>query len=594
MKWFYNLTVGKKLIMTFIMMTAITAVVGAIGIVNMGKINTMLDYLYNSEMMGISYIKEANIDLIYFDRAEVKFLLASTPDDRNTFLKRMAKYESMMKDNLEKAKPLIHTERGKELLSKIYAEWDSLKQTSQKVIALASKENHVQTRDSVNLVLTEGKKKITVVDNLLTELSQGKEKHGKDSFDQSAAIYAQSRLFMTGAIFAAILIGVALGVFISRMISKPIIECVRVSNQLAEGRLDMQIDAASRDETGQLMAAINNMVAKLREIVGDVRTAADNVAAGSEELSATAEQMSQGATEQAASAEEVSSSMEQMGSNIRQNADNAMQTERIAVKSAEDAREGGKSVAQTVAAMKEIAGKISIVEEIARQTNLLALNAAIEAARAGEHGKGFAVVASEVRKLAERSQTAAAEISKLSISSVDVAEKAGAMLQSLVPDIQKTADLVQEISSACNEQNTGAEQINKALQQLDQVVQQNASASEEMASTSEELQSQAAQLQSTVAFFKMGNREASPKTALNGRQSEETNGNGRPRAKASPRKTHIAHLASGVIHRKFEANKSGGDGLLAGGEYAGKVKGIDLDLGGHGQADGVDEEFERY
>jgi methyl-accepting chemotaxis protein len=223
---------------------------------------------------------------------------------------------------------------------------------------------------------------------------------------------------------------------------------------------------------------------------------------GSQELSSNAQLMSQGASEQAAAAEEASSSMEQMSSNIRQNADNAAQTEKIAIKSSEAAQEGGRAVQETVKAMKEIASKISIIEEIARQTNLLALNAAIEAARAGEHGKGFAVVASEVRKLAERSQRAAGEISSLSSNSVDIAEKAGELLLKIVPDIQKTAELVQEISASSKEQDSGAEQINKAIQQLDQIIQQNASAAEEMSSTAEELATQAVQLQSAITFFK--------------------------------------------------------------------------------------------
>jgi methyl-accepting chemotaxis protein len=244
------------------------------------------------------------------------------------------------------------------------------------------------------------------------------------------------------------------------------------------------------------------IMAKLRIVASQVKNAADNVATGAGQLSTWAQTMSQGSTEQAASGEEVSASIEQMSSNIRQNMANAQQTEKIAQKAAEDTRNGGDAVSQTVSAMKEIASKISIIEEIARQTNLLALNAAIEAARAGEHGKGFAVVASEVRKLAERSQRAAGEIGQLSGSSVAVAEKAGTLLSKIVPDIQRTAELVQEIAAANREMNAGSEQINRAILQLDKVIQENASSAEELAATSEELNGQAEQLQTAVAFFK--------------------------------------------------------------------------------------------
>ncbi|WP_318248640.1 MCP four helix bundle domain-containing protein [Geomonas subterranea] len=266
---------------------------------------------------------------------------------------------------------------------------------------------------------------------------------------------------------------------------------------------NLMVSLKERSAQDELIHALSAMVGKITEVVTEVKVAADNVASGSVQLSANAQSMSEGASQQAAAAEEASSSMEEMSANIRQNADNAQQTEKIAVKSAEDAKEGGKAVAETVQAMKDIAGKISIIEEIARQTNMLALNAAIEAARAGEHGKGFAVVASEVRKLAERSQVAAGEISELSVSSVEVAERAGEMLSAILPDIQKTAELVQEINASSKEQDTGAQQINKAIQQLDQVIQQNASASEEMASTAEELSSQSEQLQSTISFFRV-------------------------------------------------------------------------------------------
>jgi methyl-accepting chemotaxis protein len=285
----------------------------------------------------------------------------------------------------------------------------------------------------------------------------------------------------------------------------------KIASNLADG--DLTVEVVPRSDKDEMFRAFREMVEKLREVVHEVQTGAENVAAGSEQMSASSESLSQGSTEQASAVEESSAAMEEMASSISQNADNAKQTEAIAIKAAHDAEESGEAVNQAVAAMKVIAGKISIIEEIARQTDLLALNAAVEAARAGEHGKGFAVVASEVRKLAERSQKAASEITELSRSSTDIAARAGELLGKLVPDIQKTADLIQEINAASQEQSTGAGQVNKALQQLDQVIQQNAAASEELASTAEELSAQAEQLQSTIAYFHIGQRDAAPRQA---------------------------------------------------------------------------------
>ncbi len=347
-----------------------------------------------------------------------------------------------------------------------------------------------------------------LLDSLMAD-SLAMAQQGKINGEQAAR---EATIMSASGIGVGVVLAVLLGIIMARMITRPVLHGVSAAEGLAAGDLNQRIDLDQKDEIGALAAALRHMIAKLREVVGQVQSGAENVASGSEELSATTQSLSQGATEQAASVEEISSSMEQMAANIRQNAENAKQTEQIALKTAEDAQSGGDAVAQTVTAMKQIAEKIGIIEEIARQTNLLALNAAIEAARAGEHGKGFAVVAAEVRKLAERSGNAAGEISELSSSSVEIAEKAGDLLARIVPDIRRTAELIQEITASSVEQNAGAEQVNRAIQQLDQVVQQNASASEEMASTAEELSGQALQLQETVSYFHLnGNGSGAPK-----------------------------------------------------------------------------------
>jgi len=370
--------------------------------------------------------------------------------------------------------------------------------------------------------------------NILDRLMAITLEDARKSKDDGAAAADKARVMSLAGSGIGVVLAVLLGVVIARMITRPVLLGVRAAEGLAAGDLNQRIEIDQKDEIGALAAALRHMIEKLREVVGQVQGGAENVASGSEELSATTQSLSQGATEQAASVEEISSSMEEMTANIRQNADNAKQTEQIALKTAHDAQSGGEAVAKTVSAMKQIAEKIGIIEEIARQTNLLALNAAIEAARAGEHGKGFAVVAAEVRKLAERSGNAAGEISELSSSSVEIAEKAGELLARIVPDIQHTAELIQEIAASSVEQNSGAEQVNRAIQQLDQVVQQNASASEEMASTAEELSSQALQLQETVSYFRLDAMAARHR--------------GTPKALAAPRPKPACPAATATAH----------------------------------------------
>ncbi len=388
---------------------------------------------------------------------------------------------------------------------------------------------------------------------------------------QATADYQQARLLLILVLSGSIVVGVGAALWIGLGVSRGLDSAVALASAVAAGDLTRTEAIASDDEIGDLTKALQKMVVNLREIITKTTNAASNVAAGAQELSASSEQLSQGATEQASAAEEASASMEQMASNIKQNADNANQTETIAHQSARNAEPSGEAVDRAVKAMQTIAEKIGIVQEIARQTDLLALNAAVEAARAGEHGKGFAVVASEVRKLAERSQTAAAEIGVLSSDTVKAAQEAGEMLIKLVPDIRRTASLVEEITSACREQDAGAAQINQAIQQLDKVTQQNASSSEEVSATSEELSSQAEQLQATIAFFRLG---------------DEAPARGRPairelREKAMFAATEIAHRASAPKSARVArpAMKATGTG------------GFMLDLS-HGE-DELDAEFRR-
>ncbi|MEG3637819.1 HAMP domain-containing methyl-accepting chemotaxis protein [Magnetococcus sp. PR-3] len=383
---------------------------------------------------------------------------------------------------------------------KLFVDW---KRIRDKVIAMRT----AQVRADPGRITREvGGPHLAKLNTKLKKIRDFADKKGK-GFNKKAKEQAQDAELMLLIIFSAItLIAIVIALLITRAIVPPLQAAVSLAKQVRDGDLTATVEINQKDEVGELVRALQAMMEKLREVIGQVSDAAQSVSSGSAELADSAQGLSQGATEQAASIEETSAAMEEMAANIQQNMESAASTQQISQKAAKDGAQGGRSVDDSVDAMKQIAEKIGIIEEIARQTNLLALNAAIEAARAGEHGKGFAVVAAEVRKLAERSQMAAGEISTLSASSTEVAEQAGTIINALVPDIKQTADLIEGIAASSAEQNQGASQVNGAIQQLDQVIQQNAGASEQMAATAEELNSQADRLTQAISFFHMNNQ----------------------------------------------------------------------------------------
>ncbi|MEO5361608.1 MAG: methyl-accepting chemotaxis protein [Nitrospirota bacterium] len=499
-----NMKTGTRLGLAFGIVVVLLLVVAVVGVSSLGNLNRELDEVVNDKYPKIAILAEIDSEINQIARSMRNMLIMEKKEQIQKELDRVQESRKKIGANLEKLTPMIKSDVGKAALKAITDARAAYVTGQDEFLKLASEGKHDEAKE---LLLTKVRAQqlgyLEAIDKMIKLQEELLDKTAKDANEA----YKSSRTLIITISVAAIVLSIVIAMFITMSLLKQLggepHYIAGIAQSVADGDLTMRFDSGKKSETGILLA-MKAMVEKLKEVVASVRTASDNVAAGSNELSSGAQQLSEGATQQAASVEETSSSMEQMTSNIKQTTDNSRQTEAIATSAAKDALDGGKAVTEAVVAMKEIASKISIIEEIARQTNLLALNAAIEAARAGEHGKGFAVVASEVRKLAERSQKAAGEISELSASSVNIAEQAGTMLNKLVPDIRKTADLVQEITAASNEQNTGAEQINKAIQQLDQVIQQNASAAEEMASTSEELSSQSEQLQATIAFFRTG------------------------------------------------------------------------------------------
>jgi methyl-accepting chemotaxis protein len=570
-------TIKLKLGIAFGLLIAMLMGATIFAVISLGSLNTNLKGVLSGPVAQLADAQQLKTAFVEMVRSQKNLILATNPEKMRGYEADILKFRKQFEAQLAEstaAAPVVDKAKWAEL----QGAWDQYSPIEAEVRKLAMDN---KTEEATKVSQASSSSQVTAaVRKSTAELVDIQQEHLKAAEASAESAYQTTRNVLIGAAIAALVLAAAAAWWISTTISRGLRKVAEVAEAVALGDLSHSAKVTTNDEikdlidtVGRMTANLNataaladkiadgdltvepkplsdkdtlgialeRMVERLRGVVADAVAASENVSAGSQELSAASEQVSQGATEQASSAEEASASMEEMASNIKQNADNAAQTEKIARQSAQDAEVSGEAVNRAVEAMRTIAEKIAIVQEIARQTDLLALNAAVEAARAGEHGRGFAVVASEVRKLAERSQTAATEIGAVSSDTVRAAQSAGEMLTSLVPNIRKTAELVSEISAACREQDIGASQINEAIQQLDKVTQQNASASEQMSATSEELAAQAEELQTSIAYFRLSNapaaarKPAAPVVRLATRAAKPARAAKAPSRKSAPR-----------------------------------------------------------
>lgn len=519
---FKNMTIGVRLVLGFGIITVLMIISSVTGIVRMSGLNNDLDQLVNDRYPKTVWAKNL-IDHAFVIATSISHVLnISEPAQLKKELARIQVERRVVAENMEKLEKGLQSPEGKEKFKAVVLLQNPVIALQDEYIELIETRKHEEAR---TLLLTELRQKeedyiqsIEAVIELLADQMEEIRILAEEDYNNSRNILVAIMIF-------AILVAMAISLLITRGLLRDLggepDYAAAVSRQVADGNLTVEINLR-RDDTRSLLFAIKNMVKTLSQIISEVRGAADNLSSASEQVSATAQSLSQGSSEQAASVEETSASVEQMTASITQNSENAKATDSMATKAAKEAEEGGTAVRQTVIAMKQIAEKISIIDDIAYQTNLLALNAAIEAARAGEHGKGFAVVAAEVRKLAERSQVAAQEIGEVAGNSVQLAEKAGKLLDEMVPSITKTSDLVQEIAAASEEQSSGVGQINTSMNQLNKTTQYAASSAEELASTAEEMSGQAEQLQQLMAFFKLETGRTGSHITRSGRKAANT------------------------------------------------------------------------
>ncbi|HNV51386.1 MAG TPA: methyl-accepting chemotaxis protein [Tenuifilaceae bacterium] len=572
-----NIRIGAKLSLTLGAMAFIALVVGGIGYFQISQLSNSMNNIGVNRIPDLTEYLSMNVERMKIRAQTLEvFIYDNSTDARKEFAdilrqrnESWSKVDKLYSSILSRPR---QTDKGRALMTKVDAEykaWRDVYVVLDETIKQLSESTNPDEKTRLFSTYKEQYQKMVPISNQMgktfDELTFNNIDNTNLMVKNNRKSATQAETLMILVIVIGVIFSVILTIILTKAVVGPVRKAVTFAQEIASGDLMAKLEIDQKDEIGILAKSLQNMVEKLREVVSSVIFGADNILSASIQVSSSSQQMSQGSNEQASSTEEISSSMEEMVANIQQNTDNSKQAERIALLGADSIKRGSEATIKSAESMRQIADKVKIIGDIAFQTNILALNAAVEAARAGEHGRGFAVVASEVRKLAERSRVAADEIDVLTKNGVREAEDAGRLLSDIVPEIEKTARLVQEIAAASIEQNSGAEQINNAIQQLNVVVQQNAASSEELASSSEEMSSQAEQLTEGVSFFRIGvsstklkiNKIDSKKVAFDTKQlkdSQSSKSTGNEYSKGA--KIYLKDEADLEFNAKFSKNKA--------------------------------------